>query len=176
MFKGHSMIIAVDGKRLKTLSFVLRARDGKASYRESMKGFMIKDGAMYATDGKRLHVAKECPIDAPEGCYSVTSFKGKVLSYEPIGDCTEFPEVSRVVPVLTAESSCGVFAGSSIDTHHSLEVFRLVHLFPAPAMLSLSFLSDLDDHTYTVHFFDPKKGIVFDSKERMAIIMPISLD
>jgi hypothetical protein len=130
-----------------------------------------------ASDGRRLHlVTKLAPKAAMEGivpgAYAVMKKTGRsiwlVKIEEGAGDFPDYKRIFKEEPP-TFE---GKWRGMQKNT---ASLFELCYSFPEPTALNLRYLEDIGAEEWTVKWWAPSYGVLFEAKDRQAVIMPIDL-
>ena len=140
---------------------------------------VIKDGTITTTDKFRIHKVSGIPGDIPNGNYVVivSSPTRVCLGIPPEEVAERIPDFSKLLSVGDGSTNT-TFLCSKNKTTLSVEFAKLIRAFPKPTGLSYAFVSDLgfSDEKYAVKWFSPEKPIIFSIDNKIAAIMPISMN
>ena len=166
--------------RLKAVRFLASAMDPK-DLRFHMIHFKVESGQGISTDGKRLHVINDLPLE--DGFYYVhKNTKAMVLiekAYELDNNEGSFPSTEDII-TLPEENTFEQGAEFKSDNLSSIYT-QIIRAMPGSNTLNVDFVRDVCNHFDDVGEFiipEPRKGEIetpvhFVSGDLHAIVMPM---
>jgi hypothetical protein len=147
----------------------------RGEYRPKYKGT--------STDGYRLHIVDPLPNDhefeaLSPGFWKVMQINKKHVQIAHMPNFQgQFPNYQNAIPtedILHSSQFCGFSLQGNRAGESSREISKFFRSFPKPTPINLNYIADIGlDRYWAVDWRGNDKSVVFTSKERTAIIMPM---
>jgi hypothetical protein len=137
------------------------------------------------SDGRRLHIVDplSCPdnIGIEAGAWRFLRSTPKTAWIAKVNDkdALDFPNYKRVIPEGKAAFETDYYSGfinGKLQGRTLANAVKFINTFPHPTIINPAYLMDLGNETWRVSWKEVNKGVVFESGNLKAVIMPMQFE